>query len=235
MINIVGPLIYELNKDQAIEFHFLNGLHEAPSFPGLGNQYHGPFFQYYPRAVFDITSVILSMQALPASASTPEQFARQVYPLYPQDAESEAAIQHVMDFASNSELGPFDGLLGFSDGASVAASILINQERSSSFRPFKYAVLISSTLPLRPENEKPFLADEMGQIISTPTAHILGAKDPARRCGLALFNLCTDGTASLYEHGQGHEIPRLPATTKKMAELIREMFKRGGKEIQTGT
>ena len=35
----------------------------------------------------------------------------------------------------------------FSDGASVAASILIDQEQSSSFQRFKCAVLISGTLP----------------------------------------------------------------------------------------
>ena len=219
------PLIYELKKSQTVDFdfHFLNGLHEVPRFPGLENQFQGPFFQHYAQATADINNVILALQSLPDPSSSHEHFARQVRRLCPGDAEPEAATQHVMNFARNSALGPFNGLLGFSEGASVAANVLIEQERSSSFRPFKCAVLISGTPPLRPDNGQLFLADETGEIINTPTAHVLGEKDPGRRGGLALFNLCTKGAASLYEHKQGHEIPKVPAVTKKMAELIREM------------
>ena len=222
---VAVPLIYELKKDQTVDFdfHFLNGLHEVPRFPGLEKHFQGPFFQHYAQATADINKVILALQSLPDPSSSPEHFARQVRRLCPGDAEPEAATQHVMNFASNSALGPFDGLLGFSEGASVVANVLIEQERSSLFRPFKCAVLVSGTPPLRPDNGRLYLTDETGERINTPTAHILGEKDPGKRGGLALFNLCTKEAASLYEHKQGHEIPKAPAITRKMAELIREM------------
>ena len=220
------PLTYGLRKDQNLDFHFLNGLHEVARFPMLESHYHGPFFRWYARNVVSIPQVMASAQAQPGSPSSPEELARQIRQLCPGDAEPEAATQYVRDFASSSELGPFDGLLGFSEGASIAANILIEQERSSSVRPFKCAILISGLPPLQPGNRDAFLADAMGQIITTPTVHIVGAQDPGWLGGLALFNLCVEGTASLYKHAQGHDIPRVPAITKEMVALIHEMLAR---------
>ena len=216
-----------------MEFHFLGGSHEVPGFPGLESHYHGPFFRYYGLDAADVTQVAFSMQSLSTSGSSPEDFSRKVRHLCPGDVNPELATQRVLEFARNSDLGPFDGLLGFSEGASVAANVLMHSEQSRSLRPFKCAILICGAPPFRPGNEDPYLADVVGQIISTPTLHILGAKDPGRLGGLALYNLCTTGTASLYDHGKGHEIPRVPAITKKMAKLIQETIIRVEEANQT--
>lgn len=232
--DIVAPLIYELGKHQAVEFHFLNGPHEVSRFPGLETYYHGPFFRYYGRDAADVTQVAFSMQSLPTWGSSPENFSRNLRQLCPGDINPELATHHVLDFARNSDLGPFDGLLGFSEGASVVASMLVDCEQSRSLKPFKCAILICGAPPFRPGNEDPYLADEVGKIISTPTLHILGAEDPGRCGGLALYNLCMDGTASLYDHGRSHEIPRVPAITKKMAVLIRDMIVRVEETSQSG-
>lgn len=232
--DIVAPLNYELGKHQAVEFHFLNGPHEVPRFPGLDCHYHGPFFRYYGRDAADVTQVACSMQNLPTSGISPENFLRELRQLCPGDVNPELATQCVLEFAQNSDLGPFDGLLGFSEGASVVASVLMHCERSRSLRPFKCAILICGAPPFRPGNEDPYLADVVGQIIRTPTVHILGAKDLGRRGGLALYNLCINGTASLYDHGKGHEIPRVPAITKNMAILIRDMIVRVEETGQIG-
>ena len=88
---------------------------------------------------------------------------------------------------------------------------------------------------MRPADGEPYLTDKIKEMIVTPTVHILRAKDPGRRGGVALFNLCTNGTASLYEHGQGHEIPKAPAIIKKMAEQIREMVAHVAKNCQPET
>ena len=225
--NTVAPLIYELGKDLDVEFHFLNGSHEVPRFPGLESHYHGPFFRYYAPETADASQVAFSMQGLPSSGISPEDFLRKVRHLCPGDVKPELAMQHVLDFAKNSDLGPFDGLLGFSEGASVVASVVMDREGKPSLSSLKCAILICGVPPFRPgHHEEPYLADVAGQIISTPTVHIVGAKDPGMRGALALYNLCEKGTALLYDHGKGHEIPRIPAMTKKMAMLIRDMIRR---------
>lgn len=103
--DIVAPLIYELGKHQAVEFHFLNGLHEVPRFPGLESHYHGPFFRYYGRDAADVTQVAYSMQSLPTLGSSPEDFSRNLRQLCPGDVNSELATQRVLEFARNSNLG----------------------------------------------------------------------------------------------------------------------------------
>lgn len=231
--DVVVPLSYELGKHQSVEFDFLGGSHEVPGFPGLETHHPGPFFRYYGLDAADVTQVAFSMQSLSTSGNSPEDFSRKVRHLCPGDVNPELATQRVLEFARNSDLGPVDGLLSFSDGASVAANVLMNSEQCRSLRPFKCAILICGTPPFRPRNEDPYLADVVGQIISTPTLHILGVKDPGRLGGLALYNLCTTGTASLYEHGKGHEIPRVPAITKNMAKLIRDMIIRVEEADQT--
>ena len=218
------PIIYELPKTQSIEFHFLNGLHEVSRDPMMESHFQGPFFRYHRQSGANALYAALSMRELAESKISPENFLRELRRRSPMDFTPEIAIKQVLDFANHSELGPFDGLLGFSEGASVAANILIEQQRSSTVNPFKFAILMCGVPPSRSGDQDFFLADEFSQIITTPTVHVLGAKDLCRLASLALFNLCASGSASLYEHQQGHQIPRSPAVTKKMAELIRAMF-----------
>lgn len=224
--NVVAPLMYELGRSQTSKFYFFNGTHEVPGFPGLEGQHQGPFFRYFDKSAPDITQVASSIQALPTSATSPEEFCRTLMHMCGGEPKPQIATSLVQSFATNSDLGPFDGLLGFSEGASVAATIALEQERVSTRQRFKCAVFICGSPPLRERGAEPYLADECGQCIKIPTLHIVGANDPGMRAGLALFNLCTNESATLYDHGQGHEIPRAPAITKRMAQLIREMVAR---------
>ncbi|KAF6816719.1 hypothetical protein CMUS01_12230 [Colletotrichum musicola] len=60
-------------------------------------------------------------------------------------SEIEAAHHHIA--ATVDELGPFDGILGFSQGASVALSYIYHQQINGEEPDFKFAVLFSSVVP----------------------------------------------------------------------------------------
>ncbi|KAL0933410.1 uncharacterized protein CTRU02_212373 [Colletotrichum truncatum] len=60
-------------------------------------------------------------------------------------AEIEAAHHHLA--ATIDELGPFDGVLGFSQGASIALSYIHHQQVNGEEPDFKFAVLFSSVVP----------------------------------------------------------------------------------------
>ena len=60
-----------------------------------------------------------------------------------------------------------------------------------------------------------------GSVIKIPTAHIVGKKDNLLPAGLALHQLCDKSTSALYQHAQGHEIPRDTRTTIAMAAIIK--------------
>ena len=70
------------------------------------------------------------------------------------------------------------------------------------------------------------VADETSQRIDIPTAHIVGNKDPAYKASLALFGLCTQKMAGIFDHGGSHSIPWGPVATKGIVQEIREVIER---------
>ncbi|KAI0015068.1 serine hydrolase-domain-containing protein [Xylariomycetidae sp. FL0641] len=115
------------------------------------------------------------------------------------------------------EEGPFDGVMGFSQGAALAASLIVHKMRKASRterqrqRPvFRFAVFFcggipydASTQPLRPLS---FEAD--GPLIDIPTAHIWGANDQLYPSfGVVLSSLCRPDRKTDFIHPGGHEVP----------------------------
>lgn len=113
------------------------------------------------------------------------------------------------------EEGPFDGVLGFSQGASLAAMI-IARARHSNPPPFQFAIFFCAGLTYCEKSlsagEVKFLRaeDTQGPVINVPTAHIFGKKDPDVSYSKAMTELCHPWGRVLLDHGAGHEIPRVP-------------------------
>ena len=67
----------------------------------------------------------------------------------PLGSKVRAAQEYIMEVVEDE--GPFDGILGFSQGAALAASILLERERSNQQNPdssiFKFAIFICATRP----------------------------------------------------------------------------------------
>ena len=120
--------------------------------------------------------------------------------------------------------GPFEGVLGFSQGATVAASILFEHvmqpDPEQPEPPFKFAVFISGTPPwdiYGPPNEgekatqpmKAVLPSTHAARIDIPTAHIMGRKDVlCRESAKSLLAICNERKAKVYDHQGSHIVPR---------------------------
>lgn len=63
----------------------------------------------------------------------------------PTTTKVQRAHRVVLDFVKRN--GPFDGILGFSQGAALAASILLHHEIAHVRSPFRFAIFICSPLP----------------------------------------------------------------------------------------
>ncbi|KAJ6787271.1 hypothetical protein PWT90_05864 [Aphanocladium album] len=119
------------------------------------------------------------------------------------------------------------GILGYSEGATAAASYLIREEalerEHGHPRRLKFGIFFSGWPPGRVENGKvvPILADECDQLIEVPTCHIMGSMDPYLYGAMALFSVCNGNTATLFDHGKGHTVPRDDTTVKELASAIR--------------
>lgn len=88
--------------------------------------------------------------------------------------------REVMDYLYDTlEKNPdIDGIIGYSEGATMAASLIMDEERKAQEtgrpRRIKCAVFITGWPPLSPE-ENVVLADESDYILDVPTLHVVGA------------------------------------------------------------
>lgn len=142
--------------------------------------------------------------------------------------------------------GPFDGLIGFSEGASIAITLLIEDARSS-FAKFKCAVLFCTlkTVDLASLDQDSGSGDKLCFLerderdveseypIKIPTAHIWSNTDDVA-CGASekAMRLCEQAFVESLVHDLGHDIPG-SHTDKFVAETVNivERTIERGKEI----
>ncbi|KAF7953325.1 hypothetical protein EAE96_006536 [Botrytis aclada] len=130
------------------------------------------------------------------------------------------------------EFGPYDGIIAFSSGASVAASLIIHQKilrkRQECVKfNFKCAIFFSGGIPVDPtallEREEFVILqpDLHGEIIDLPTAHIWGCNDQLYPMfGPVLADLCKRDLRETFIHEGGHNIPG-PDNKTAVAEIVK--------------
>jgi hypothetical protein len=133
------------------------------------------------------------------------------------------AIEGVLSIIA--EDGPFDGVIGFSQGCAVASSVVAHYSNQHPFEPqtnlFKFAVFICGSRPFTYDGTELLDSSVHGQTIQIPTAHIVGRKDPWYGESLGLYSLCDGRSAKLYDHGQGHVLPVDHKTTAIITDMLR--------------
>ncbi|KAI0887633.1 serine hydrolase FSH [Annulohypoxylon maeteangense] len=133
------------------------------------------------------------------------------------------------------EDGPFDGCIGFSQGASLLGSFLLAHQSLNPFSPppFRLAIFIcgSSALSVSESNGlwsriNPQDLEGKNKRIKIPTVHIYGRKDPAYQDSLNLKDMCEPRNRLEYDHNSGHDIPRGVAVTKDMSRTVQKGIER---------
>jgi hypothetical protein len=101
--------------------------------------------------------------------------------------------------------------------------------RTSSNPAPQFAIFISGAPPLKfegPERIVAQLADEAGTVIDIPTFHIFGCDDAFLTSAIALFNVCDQKSARLYDHGLGHIVPRDAENVELLGKILGELIPR---------
>jgi hypothetical protein len=128
--------------------------------------------------------------------------------------------------------GPFDGVIGFSQGALLAIAYMLRyqQQNPQGAQPFKCAVLIAWTNAhkflnwLRAEAIQDLAIPPAGGApINIPTVAILGEQDAASTNDGTTIKLFNEKTLSVFVHQGGHETPgpNIPDSLSGSVKVIR--------------
>lgn len=197
--NHSGGLMANLRHDHTATFHFLEGDVDSVPGPGVAGFYDGPYYSYH-------------------------QFPR---PLSSPDPEG-ASILDAFDrlYEAIDEEGPFDGVLGFSHGGTLAASFLIHHAKlyPQEAPLFRCAIFINALAPFRMDpGTDPVIDPDVEGYIGIPTVHIGGARDPWLEYSLALHRLCDPSRSSWVVHNRGHDIPGDKKNLLAIASAVRKL------------
>ncbi|KAM0794238.1 serine hydrolase FSH [Usnea florida] len=158
--------------------------------------------------------------------SLPSPMAPEIHPFFPADGQyfkyfdldsAESMRKALSDLERYvEEEGPFDGVMAFSVGGTLAAALIISklikyQGRNNPL-PFKCALFLSSGAPFDPaaalRDDIRNISPTEGELIQIPTAHIWGSNDElARSTSVVLSDLCDRRLKTVFVHHLGHDVP----------------------------
>jgi predicted esterase len=137
-----------------------------------------------------------------------EQYHRQIAGL----KESLEIIDNVLDTQ-----GPWDGILGFSQGASIASLVAARECRKRAKRRFTFVICCSGY-------PSPLRTKEHEEIVSMPSLHVYGATKQDRQISepesKSLWEQFDATKRVLLRHTAGHVIPSTRLAATRMAEFI---------------
>ena len=116
----------------------------------------------------------------------------------------------------------FVGVMGFSQGAKLAAGLMLEQQVKGR-KGFKFGVLLMGVSPpiVSGLNDK-----EMATRINVPSVVVLGKEDPWMEEGRRLYDeFWEEGKASLVELPIGHRLPTLEAENKMIVDEILRLYR----------
>lgn len=136
------------------------------------------------------------------------------------DASLQPAIDSISDFIK--ENGPFDGVLGFSQGAAMAQMITNNMEELGNTKPVKFGVYFSGFV-----SENKAVGKYLSKKLSVPTLHIMGELDTLvsnERSMEFVDKYCEPGTATVFKHPGGHYVPHQLAPVRLWVKWMVDAF-----------
>ncbi|KAI8962874.1 serine hydrolase-domain-containing protein [Daldinia sp. FL1419] len=237
----LGPFAKHMEDRGLATFAFTQGTHEVE--PPLGwENYFGsrPLYRFIESAAGagDAFEVVRRVRHIPRGLS-PEATLRLFKPPRPVSFDWRTFREALDGIFQTIEKDPeIDGLIGYSEGAMMAASICAEENRRWEERGvprrIKFAIFFAGTPPLVAEGDGfvARLADEHGTSISIPTFHVFGSNDPLVYSSVALYNTCDQDQAQLYDHGLGHLVPRDADNVEQLGDVLADVITKINKETE---
>ena len=178
-----------MSADNTAELHFVQG--PVPAFPPEGfEDFFGtaPYYRFIEPSLGEKggDDVLDRIRNFPEGA-TPEDQMRELMSgttgsmassVCSDDDGSNQSARAALDYLYRimEKEGPFDGIIGYSEGATVAATLILHEQRrfemDGTEPMFKCALFFAGWPPLNPDFDGMVLADESDLTITIPTCHI---------------------------------------------------------------
>ncbi|KAK7431024.1 hypothetical protein QQZ08_002554 [Neonectria magnoliae] len=237
----LGPFIQGVQRVSSSTFKWINGGHGATPPPGFANYFGTPplfrFMEY--DGVEGLDDMLVKIRNFP-EGMTPEDAIRRLLgeeEMFTGDAVRGALSRLLETIDADPEIdaccyslsitSTWSGILGYSEGATTAATLVLEErrrfEKDGTPRRIKCAVFFAGWPPVRLHEDNRvqcLLADECEDMIDIPTCHIVGCNDPYIQGAMALYSMCVEDVALLFDHGKGHTVPRDQRTVRELATAI---------------
>ncbi|PKY05108.1 putative EF-hand calcium-binding domain protein [Aspergillus campestris IBT 28561] len=233
-------------KDTNIQFDFLDGLHSSPPAPGIDLFYEPPYFTYWK----DDTAAEMRQTSTWLKAYIAQHGPYDAVLTFSQGCALATSALLLHEAEEPHAPPPFKAAIFICGGSPLPIMESVGYEISARAwdldrRTRKaLAAQADSASILERGSERwsgggdvleGISVDEVrGEIgggpvkIGIPTVHVYGKKDPRFVASLQLAETCVAERRRVYDHGGGHEIPRLEAVSTTIAGLIRWALKEGG-------
>lgn len=188
----MGAVLREVSKEGKTEFVFLQGEIDSEPHPAIKDVYEGPFFNWFPW---------------------PPKLGQEHYARTLQDA-----YELIYEFVEDE--GPFDGIIGFSQGATLAYMTLLDQQKLKPYDVplFSRAIFICGMPPFRLTDNSQIVLEPDTQVLNIPAIHVMGEQDEVLDLSMALAKLTNPNLSLSIVHAKGHDIP-------KSKDFALQMFK----------
>ncbi|QPH02661.1 hypothetical protein C2857_006875 [Epichloe festucae Fl1] len=226
----LGPFIEAVQQAGSEQFKWIDGGHAATPPPGFDEYFGpGPLYRFVDYdGVGELDNLPAKLREFPAGATAEDTLRKflgiQRFSAQPIKSTLGRLIQLLDDDPE------ITGILGYSEGATVAASLILEEKRrfEEEGRPrrIKASIFFAGWPPVRCAGDEVdiLLADECGTVIDVPTCHVVGCNDPYLDGSMALFGMCDEDSALLFDHGKGHTVPRDRRTLEELASVINDVW-----------
>ncbi|KAG6049141.1 hypothetical protein E4U17_006919 [Claviceps sp. LM77 group G4] len=225
------PFKDAVEKRGLARFKWINGGHAATPPPGFDEYFGpGPLYRFIDfDGVSELDDILSRLREIPQGTTAEDAMRRLVGD---RSSFKATAIQDTLDrlMMILDEDPEITGILGYSEGATVAASLILEEQRryveQGRARRIKNAIFFAGWPPVRlvGDTVECLLADECDTVIDIPTCHVVGCNDPYIDGAMALFSMCDEDSALLFDHGKGHTVPRDPRTLQELVSVVNEVW-----------
>ncbi|TQV99629.1 hypothetical protein V2A60_005088 [Cordyceps javanica] len=232
----LDPFVSKLEKAGDVSFKFVDGQFPVNPPEGFGDYFGPP--PYYRNIDFDGVDGLAKLVNNLRANTEGESYEDTLRSLLKGDGAipGKETIGKTFDRIKQylDEDPEIDGILGYSEGATAAASYIFHEtqqeEEHGAPRRIKYGIFFAGWPPSKVEEDKvkAVLADECEDMIEVPTCHIVGSQDPYLYGAMSLYGVCNEDNATLFDHGKGHTVPRDNTTIDELVASIRKTIADAG-------